>query len=93
MHPESPMPGPPPRHVVLAYARRAVAEEYANPYHGHMTDYDNQSVLNAVLNHFNGEFIMGGAPLALEVDRDEDLIREVVREAEQEFNRKNNIEL
>jgi len=87
--------GPPARNVVLSYARRAVAEEYANPYHGRLCGYDKQAVLDDVLNHFDGSFVngMGGAPLALDVDRDEDLIRETVREAEQEFNEKHGLDL
>ena len=36
---------------------------------------------------------MGGSPLALDSDRDDELIRDVVREAEQEFNETHDIDL
>lgn len=59
--------------LMLKYARGAVRDEFANPHHGRLSGYENQAVLDTVLNHFE----------ALEVEEDEDIIREVVREAEQ----------
>lgn len=58
---------------LLKYARFAVRSEFAHPHHGRLSSYDNQAVLNDVLNHFPG----------LEVETDEDVIRDAVREAEQ----------
>lgn len=76
--------GPPSFEAVLAYARHAVQSERVNPA-SRMLGYDRQSVLDDVLNHFNGAWVggVGGAPLALDADRDEELIRQAVREAEE----------
>ena len=68
---------------VLNFARRAVKDEYDKPFQGGY--YDNQSVLVAVANEFQD--------LDTENDGDEELIRGAVREAEQEFNDANGVEL
>lgn len=60
------------RERVLKYARKAVRAEFINPQHGHFAGYDNDAACDDVLNHFP----------ELTVDDDEDLIRDVVREAE-----------
>jgi hypothetical protein len=68
---------------VLKAARTAVKNEYEHPYHGR--HYDNQSVLVSLADTFQ----------ALNADdpEDEELMRSAVREAEQEFNQKNDVEL
>jgi hypothetical protein len=72
-----------PRDRVLSYAKVAVANEYKNPFHGRLAHYDNQAVLDDVLNHFD----------FLTSDDDEDFIHEMVREAEAWFNEANGCEL
>ncbi len=61
---------------VLAYAVQAVKSEYEEPYHGRLASYDNQSVMNDVLNHFDG---------LTTSDEDEEFIREAVHQAERQF--------
>jgi hypothetical protein len=68
---------------VLKYARTAVKNEAERPLHGGY--YDNQSVLVDVVNHFD--------ELTTDTEEDEDLIREAVREAEGEYNKKHGVEL
>ena len=74
-------PKRPSRKTVLAYARRAVRDEYENP---NGWSYDRQTVEHEILNHFDG---------LTNSEDDYEFIVDVIREAEAEVNEKEGVEL